>query len=61
MCSVIFDSFQLYGLPRLQAFHPWNVPSKNIAVSCYFLLQGIFPTEGTKRVSPASLALQADF
>ena len=25
---------------------PWNSPGKNIRVSCHFLLQGIFPTQG---------------
>ena len=25
---------------------PWNFPGKNTGVSCYFLLQGIFPTQG---------------
>ena len=26
--------------------HPWNFPGKNTEVSCHFLLQGIFPTQG---------------
>ena len=26
---------------------PWNSPGKNTGVGCYFLLQGIFPTEGS--------------
>ena len=25
---------------------PWNFPGKNTGVSCHFLLQGIFPTQG---------------
>ena len=25
---------------------PWNLPSKNTGVGCYFLLQGIFLTQG---------------
>ena len=25
---------------------PWNSPGKNTGVSCHFLLQGIFPTQG---------------
>ena len=29
----------------------WNFPGKNTGVSCHFLLQGIFPTQGSK--SPA--------
>ena len=26
---------------------PWNSPGKNTRVSCHFLLQGIFPTQGS--------------
>ena len=25
---------------------PWNSPGKNTGMGCYFLLQGIFPTQG---------------
>ena len=28
--------------------HPWDFPGKNTAVGCHFLLQGIFPTQGTE-------------
>ena len=34
---------------RLQPFRllcPWNLPNKNTGVGCYFLLQGICPTQG---------------
>ena len=27
---------------------PWNFPSRNTGVGCHFLLQGIFPTQGSK-------------
>ena len=27
---------------------PWNYPGKNTGVSCHFLLQGIFPSQGLK-------------
>ena len=36
---------------------PWGSPGKNTGVSCHFLLQGIFPTQGS---NPRSSALQAD-
>ena len=26
---------------------PWDSPGKNTGVGCYFLLQGIFPTQGS--------------
>ena len=37
-------------LPR-----PWDSPGKNTAVGCHFLLQGIFPTQGSnlRLMSPA--------
>ena len=28
---------------------PWNFPGKNTEVSCYFLLQGIFLTQGSNQ------------
>ena len=31
---------------------PWDIPSKITGVICHFLLQGIFPTKGTKATSP---------
>ena len=30
-------------------FYPWDSPGKNTGVSCHFLLQGIFPTQGSNR------------
>ena len=57
--SVVFISFTLYGgklyltlcnpmdcsLPRLLC--PWNFQDKNTGVGCHFLLQGIFPIQGS--------------
>ena len=28
--------------------HPWDFPGKSTGVGCHFLLQGIFPTRGSK-------------
>ena len=50
------DSLATPGTVARQA--PWDFPSKNTGVGCYFLLQGIF-LPLFKLVSPASLALQA--
>ena len=36
-----------------QALLPMNSPGKNPGVSCHFLLQGIFPTQGSNSRSPA--------
>ena len=30
-----------------QALCPWDFPGKNTGVSCHFLLQGMFPTQGS--------------
>ena len=32
--------------------HPWNFPGKNTGVVCHFLLQGIFPTQGSNQGLP---------
>ena len=40
-CSVVSDSLQPTRL-----LCPWNSPGKNTGVSCHFLLQRIFPTQG---------------
>ena len=39
---------------------PWDSPGKNIGVGCHFLLQGIFPTQGSNPRLLACLALPAD-
>ena len=40
-CSVVSDSF----VTRLLC--SWDFPGKNTGVGCHFLLQGIFPTQGS--------------
>ena len=40
---------------------PWNFPGKNTEVGCHFLLQGLFPTEGSAPRSLASPALAGRF
>ena len=39
---------------------PWNFPGKNTGVSCYFLLQGIFVTQGSNLCLLHLLLWQAD-
>ena len=39
--SVVFDSLRPHRLYR-----PWNSPGQNTGGGSYFLLQGIFPTQG---------------
>ena len=40
------DSLWPHGLQPTRLLCPWNSPGKNTVVSCHFLLQGIFPTQG---------------
>ena len=40
--SVVSDSLQPHGLYR-----PWNSPGQNTGVGSFYLLQGIFPTQGS--------------
>ena len=46
-CSVLSDSLRPQGLEPSRLLHPWDFPGKNIGVGCHFLLQGIFPTQGS--------------
>ena len=48
---------QPHGLSPTRLLCPWNFPGKNMGVGCYFLLQGIFPTQGS---NPCLLHWQAD-
>ena len=45
--SVLSDSLRTHGLWPAKLLCPWNSPSKHTGVGCHFLLQGIFPTQGS--------------
>ena len=45
--SVLSDSWQPHGLWPTRLLRPWDSPGKNTGVGCHFLLQGIFPTQGS--------------
>ena len=60
VCSVVSNSSQPHGLWPTKLFCPWNVPGKNIGVGCHFLLQGIFPTQGSNPSLSCLLNRQAD-
>ena len=48
VCSVVSDSLQPMGcMQPSRLLCPWNFPGKNTGVDCHFLLQGIFPTQGS--------------
>ena len=39
--------FGTRGLEPTRLLCPWDSPAKNTGVGCHFLLQGIFPTQGS--------------
>ena len=50
-CSAMSHSLPPHGLYPTRLLCPWDVPDKNTAVRCHFLLQGIFPTRGLNCIS----------
>ena len=44
------QSLLSHGLQPARLFCPWDSPGKNIGVGCYFLLQGIFLTQGSDNI-----------
>ena len=46
-CSVMSDSFLPHELSSTRLLCPWNSPGKNTGVGFHFLLQRIFPTQGS--------------
>ena len=44
-----------------RVLHPWDSPGKNTGVGCYFLLQGIFTTQGLNLCLLCLLHWQAGF
>ena len=45
--SVVLDSLRPNGLWPAKLLCLWISPGKNIGMGCHFLLQGIFPTQGS--------------
>ena len=41
------DSLWAHGLQPTKLLCPWDLPGKNAGVGCYFLLQGIFLSQGS--------------
>ena len=46
-CSAVSDSLRPHGLQLTGLLCPWDFPGKSTGVGCHFLLQGIFPTQGS--------------
>ena len=51
---------QRHGLSPSRLLCPWDYPGKNSAVGCHFLLQGIFPIQGSNLCLLHLLRWQAD-
>ena len=45
------NCFQPHALEPTRLLCPWNAPAKNTGVGCHFLLQGIFPTQGSNCIA----------
>ena len=49
MCLTLL---RLHGLQSTMLLCPWDFPGKNTGMSCHFLLQGIFLTQGSSLLLP---------
>ena len=58
--SVVSDSLQPDVLQPTRFLCPWDASGKNTGVGCHFLLQGIFPTQGSNPGLLHLLHWQAD-
>ena len=50
VCVCVCESLshvQFFLSPWIRFLCPWNFPGKNTRVDCRFLLQGIFPAQGS--------------
>ena len=47
MPAVVSDPARPHGLSPSRSLCPWDSPGQNVRVGCHFLLQGIFPTQGS--------------
>ena len=52
--SVVSDSLQPHVLQPARLLRSWDFPDKNTGVGRHFLLQGIFPTQGSNPGAPHS-------
>ena len=48
------DSLRPHGLQPTRLLSPWNFPGQSTGLGCHFLLQGIFPTQGSNPGLPHS-------
>ena len=45
------NSLRPHGLYHTRLLSQWNFPGKSTGVGCHFLLQGIFPTQGSNHIA----------
>ena len=50
--SVVSNSLWPCVLQPIRLLYPWNFPDKNTGEGCHFLLQGIFPKQGSNSCLP---------
>ena len=60
VCSDVSDFLRPHGLLPARLLSPWDFPGKSTGVSCHFLLQGIFLTQGSNACLLRLLHWQAD-
>ena len=58
--SVMFSPLRSHGLESTRLLCPWHFTGNNTGADCYFLLQGIFPTQGSNLCLLPILHWQAD-
>ena len=46
-CSAVSDSLWLHGRQPARLLWPWDSPGKNTGAGCHFLIQGLFPDQGS--------------
>ena len=59
LCSVLTDSATPWTVAT-RLLYPQNFPGKNTELGCHFLLQGIFPTQGSNPHPLCLLHREAD-
>ena len=60
VCSVVSNFLQTHGMQPTRFLCPWNFSGRNTGVGCHFLLQGIFPIQGSNWCLQRLLHWQAD-
>ena len=60
-CLVMSNSLRPHGLQPVRLLRPWNFPGNNPSMSCHFLHQRIFLTQGSNPCVLLLLHLQVGF